>query len=189
VLKMARQGEYDNFHLAPKMMAPALAAEYPGWGFDNLSMAPFCLHDCFHTHWRWARPYHKKPVRGWGPGGPHEVVGAPMVPLNQDVEIVSDGESAFCYRAIAHRAPAGSWQVVYHHGSAYSVSLTAPVKGALLGLPPYLLALGESPLVAVMTPKEFPLFYWHLRYELRKGRPGPPPERLLIRDLAGVRDG
>ena len=24
--------------------------------FANILMAPFCVHDCLHTHWRWAPP-------------------------------------------------------------------------------------------------------------------------------------
>lgn len=59
IWKFKGQGEFDNMHLAPRMQAPPYADKFlkhpddrTAVGFDPISMAPFCIHDCLHTHWR-----------------------------------------------------------------------------------------------------------------------------------------
>jgi hypothetical protein len=59
VYKCSGQGLFDNIHIAP-MMTDSTAVQrlannqLSARGFDAISMAPFCVHDCLHTHWRWS---------------------------------------------------------------------------------------------------------------------------------------
>ncbi|MBC8167845.1 MAG: hypothetical protein H7Y20_18495, partial [Bryobacteraceae bacterium] len=115
VNKESRQGEFDNLHIAPRMIleqsqlksnyGPSIAELAPTFGsLDSLepsgiAMAPFCVHDCLHMHVRWATwpgknrscdPTAFAPVnfRGWdGDLLPNAIPGAPMVPANQKVTL------------------------------------------------------------------------------------------------------
>jgi hypothetical protein len=140
VVKLERQGEFDNLHIAPRMLLPtALASKYPrSWPIQSVAMAPFCVHDCLHTHWRWGNPYFplffgsgaNKWVKGWSRGvgsrlgQPYRETGAPMVPHNQDVTVELLTPSSFRYTAQAQAPAAGDWQVIMHHGSGYAMSWT-----------------------------------------------------------------
>ena len=171
VVKVARQGEFDNLHLAPKMRAPMEMIEnHPAFAqsMNNVSMAPFCIHDCMHTHWRWGDTGilgDKKFLRGWGGtadniGDPNQVEGAPMVPPNQDVTVTLLTPSSFRYTAKAKRPEAGAWQVVMHHGSAYSLTLSGKLAAdgvALLGG-----ALRDFSGWGRGTP--WSILYWNMRY-------------------------
>jgi hypothetical protein len=190
VLKRERQGYFDNIHLAPRMrvkdpinsvdlyaaVAPTAPyahaavgpAEMAAWKMNEVAMAPFCAHDCFHTHWRWSDNHNNEEgTWGWGPVQPHKEVGAPMVPENQDVFIQLLGHAEFSYIAQAHEVPKDVWQPFCHHGSAYGVSIGSPMilarrtvhhademtfnaKGSLLRVD------GDG----------WALFYWRLRYRL-----------------------
>lgn len=65
IRKAARQGAFDNLHLAPRMK---VSFRHKGANVDlvNIAMAPFCIHDCLHTHFRWGDALGQP---GLGPGG------------------------------------------------------------------------------------------------------------------------
>jgi hypothetical protein len=139
-----RQGEYDNLHIAPTMVAPSAildAMPNDAWreSISTIAMAPFCVHDCFHTHWRWSEPtgttfgiFFSKSLgpenMGWGAKGPNTEPDAPMVPHNQGVVIECEG-GKFTYTATAHRVAPLEWQVFFHHGSGYAVAIDKGVLG------------------------------------------------------------
>lgn len=147
VEKVARQGEYDNIHLAPPLKLDVKTIWKPGvtkWvglpgatgtalkfdagklHFDKIWMAPFCAHDCFHTHWRWARGEKPKWTHGWDERGPHRKSGAPMVPLHQDVYLKMVGTAAYQYHVESEfdeHLDEGHWDIVMHHGAAYAQSI------------------------------------------------------------------
>lgn len=185
VVKWPRQGQFDSIHVAPRMKAHLLLGR-PGLGgadyldtLSNIRMAPFCEHDCFHTHWRWGANWNdsrqnpflknRKPMCGFGPssdgakfagvGAPYIEIGAPLVPLNQEILIEFESEHVFVYTAKAKKdIVPGIWQPVYHHGSAYAVSIVEKgqvdvlinaLTGAILD--------GVSP--------QFSEFYWTLRFQ------------------------
>ena len=113
VLKVERQGMFDNIHLAPVM-------NYKG---AEAYMAPICQHDCLHIHWRWGATYTDLPMRGWSGGKPYQKSGAPMIPENQTLQISASGPS-LTYAPSAENVPAMEWQVFMHHGTGYVSSLT-----------------------------------------------------------------
>jgi hypothetical protein len=178
VIKLPGQGTFDNLHLAPRMKldkvigTPEMNA--PNWQplqdtLDTVRMAPFCEHDCMHTHWRWGLAFkgginpNQLPLRGFvasaearfaGTGKPYQDVGAPMVPLNQDLDIGFGSNSHLLYSArIADIAP-GVWQPVYHHGSAY-----------VLGFPAFGALLFAATKAGVANSQESSELYWNLRYQ------------------------
>jgi subtilisin family serine protease len=113
VIKVERQGVFDNVHVAPVM-------DYQG---APAYMAPVCHHDCLHIHWRWGEVYKDKPLRGWSGGKPYQKSGAPMIPENQTLRVGVSGPRV-TYAASAESAPAQAWQVFMHHGTGYVSSLT-----------------------------------------------------------------
>lgn len=147
VEKVARQGEFDNIHLAPPLKLDVKTVWKPGvtkWiglpgatgtalkfdaakmHFDKIWMAPFCAHDCFHTHWRWARGEKPRWTHGWDERGPHRKSGAPMVPLHQDVYLKMVGVAAYQYHAESEfddQLDEGQWDIVMHHGAAYAQAI------------------------------------------------------------------
>jgi hypothetical protein len=150
LVKLAGQGTFDNLHISPRMKAhkvigtPPMAD--PNWQssvdtLDQIRMAPFCEHDCMHTHWRWGAAFkdhvaapNQLPLRGFTPsadprfsgtGRPYQDVGSAMVPLNQHVDLAFGGNQQFDYKAQIFNAAPGVWQPVYHHGSAYVLGFSA----------------------------------------------------------------
>jgi hypothetical protein len=123
--KLDMQGEFDNLHLAPGMIYDPLIG--PKETF--IKMAPFCVHDCFHTHFRWGNflktvtnlprsnkgfvgrlPYGGTFPKNWKlPGGgdlPDDQKdssatgdGKPLVPNDQTVKIGLTGSSTVRYFA------------------------------------------------------------------------------------------
>ena len=124
-IKLPRQGDFDNLHLAPRMAAPSLL-RIPNVGLDSIAMAPFCFHDCLHTHARWGAGYTDKPVKGFDNNfNPYSVAGAPLVPHNQEVRLNLIAPAGFGYEALAvvvggKRLDAGRWTIFFHHGMAYA---------------------------------------------------------------------
>jgi hypothetical protein len=126
VKKLARQGKFDNLHIAPAMMLDSGEPVY---------MAPVCHHDCLHLHWRWSSGYHTVQTLGWSPdwpnsGGSNRTPGSPMIPPNQTVTIESlPGATGILYRATAekvdfgNREPSERWHIFFHHGFGYVVEL------------------------------------------------------------------
>jgi hypothetical protein len=122
VEKVARQGDFDNVHIAPPMSVGPLSLGPVTLPATAVSMAPMCAHDCFHMHWRWSRHFTGLGQKGWGPSGPNSVDGAPMVPLNQTVSFATAlGVPGFNYHAVANAQPTGQWAVIMHHGAGYAV--------------------------------------------------------------------
>jgi len=201
VHKQPRQGAFDSIHVAPRMAAPTTGSNAPvvidpkfrTWKFDKIAMAPFCFHDCMHTHLRWGALSTKKINRGWDASfNPCKTAGAPMVPHNQVVFLRVDSESSFTYRAVVSGTdsprgsrigrvlPVGAWQLINSHGSAYAIAFW-PTMGTtvlrwLAQLSPLL--IGNVPLMPIgpfPTPEvllfsrnrpdaNWWMFYWLLRY-------------------------
>jgi hypothetical protein len=165
--KLPRQGEFDNIHMAPKMKLPAsVVRKLPSGWPREVTMAPFCVHDCLHVHWRWGRAspdlMNPKWVRGWVGDQPYREAGAPMVAPNQDVTLTLPSPYSMRYTARIHAPVAGRWQIVMHHGAAYALSYSSAVDWAEGGndvLTPDLLGDDDEN-------GQWALFYWHLRYKL-----------------------
>jgi subtilisin family serine protease/outer membrane protein OmpA-like peptidoglycan-associated protein len=119
VTKVARQGMFDNVHLAPVM----------GFGGADAFMAPICQHDCLHVHWRWGAAYPDRHLRGWAGGRPYQEAGAPLVPENQSLAISVRGPTLE-YQPTAEAVPAAAWQIFMHHGTGYATRLTWLGEGA-----------------------------------------------------------
>ncbi|WP_394830820.1 hypothetical protein LVJ94_30355 [Pendulispora rubella] len=165
ITKMPHQGAFDNLHLAVGMKAfpgsvsdPAYAD--PKWQLTDIRMAPICEHDCLHTHWRWGQSWRSllppvadpKTIAGFGPGNEaYREVGSPLVPLNQNVDIVLESPASFRYCAEALSAKSGVWQVFMHHGSAYALAIAA--GGTVAALDAVVAGRSDSP-----------LRYWNLRW-------------------------
>jgi hypothetical protein len=184
--KWPGQGAFDNIHIAPPMFLspPPSPQSLPkddvppfNASFDAIIMAPFCAHDCLHTHWRWGPMTANQEQCGWSADGrPYSEPGAPLVPVNQDVEIAVAG-TGFTYTAGMTDVPAAEWQVVMHHGSAYAVAEADPVfLKKLRGMLEMMrVALGEWGLPNT----DWPTFYWRLRYAFIRPIVDPETGRLL----------
>ncbi len=196
VQKVERQGSFDSVHMAPRMVANQLLAD-PFYGSDPkwrgtmelIPMAPFCDHDCFHTHWRWgsffsdpraaAAVTNKRQVSGFaasgdprfaGIGEPYKTtIGSPMIPLNQTLSIIFPKFSHLKYAVDVHPAAPGVWQHVYHHGSAYALGYTATATAIMVGIQG--LAAGSQ---------ESSEFYWNLQFQAAADGPTP---RMTMTDI------
>jgi hypothetical protein len=182
VNKEARQGEFDNIHISPKMtlQKSQLKSDYgPSIDdlaptFENITMAPFCVHDCLHMHVRWATwpgkdrwddPTAFAPVnfRGWdGDSSPNALPGVPIVPANQKVTLNLKSPFAFEYVAEAQNAKPGKWQIMMHHGASYSLSGIWRGEGAELVSPSSGVALRG--LCPPFSDGSWAMMYWNLRW-------------------------
>jgi hypothetical protein len=171
VKKKKYQGEFDNLHIAPRMVLKGVKLQphvESSWGMDNIAMAPFCLHDCLHVHWRWgaSKPpgFDDLHLKGWSEDGkPYAAESAPMVPPNQDVTLtLQDGNSyEVLTRAYKEKGfgEAGDWQVLFHNGAAFGVWIGKfGDAGRLAPEDPPTLIEGVTGYLP------WPAFYWHLRY-------------------------
>ncbi|MFT3924528.1 MAG: hypothetical protein QM778_18460 [Myxococcales bacterium] len=176
IIKLPRQGAFDSLHLSPRMKAhrlignKELAEDRWQLTIDSIGMAPVCEHDCVHTHWRWGLEFenqksvfNKYPLMGFkedtvsqfaGTGKPYQLLGSPMVPLNQEVKLELRANNHFVYAASCKDVQPGVWQPVFHHGSAYPVGIMD------LALP-----LFEATKSFISTSGESSEFYWNLRYQ------------------------
>ncbi|HET7697797.1 MAG TPA: hypothetical protein VFK57_18940 [Vicinamibacterales bacterium] len=180
VRKLPGQGTFDNVHIAPGMKAHVVLADPrmatppadQSWQaardtLDKIRMAPFCEHDCLHTHWRWGSVFDPTPnsatLKGFAPdadarftgtGKPYQTVGNPMVPRNQTVKVAFGKNEQLVYLAQIANIASGVWQPVYHHGSAYVLGLTAAGDPAFKGAKVALAGVAESSEL-----------YWNLRYQ------------------------
>lgn len=158
VKKVPRQGEFDNIHMAPplkldlakiykpeitKVLGVPAFSKIPAFfskgntvdpatcKTDKVWMAPFCAHDCFHTHWRWAKGETAKWTFGWNENGPHQESGTPMVPIYQDVFLKIEGPNIYSY-SVKSTYPedfhVGKWDIYMHHGAAYAQSIANWLK-------------------------------------------------------------
>jgi hypothetical protein len=171
ITKLRRQGAFDNVHIAPSMRWDT--SDRP-W-INKIIMAPFCIHDCFHMHWRWGEnfgPLEEIHLRGWDDDLPYMVSGAPMVPLNQTVKVSftteanpkahNPGEPPFASITLTYEAeakgidPSKGWQIFVHHGCAYPYKLTR--LAAKLG------AAADNVFGQGTWPGSWAAYYWGLRY-------------------------
>lgn len=183
VIRVPRQGAFDNIHLAPTHASAPSHRPFPG--LDKIYMAPVCEHDCLHMHWRWADYGSGPHIRGWSatandwtptatdriPGRPYSAAAAPMVPDNQTLLLSPTGASAFRYeiKAYGHSAaspqapiPAGSWTMIFHHGCAYSLKLVWPGTVAATMLNNLVTETPDFPGTGGLS--EAGKMYWGLRY-------------------------
>ena len=144
VTKLPGQGAFDNIHIAQKVIFESVLKDkrWANTHPDRVSMAPFCAHDCMHTHWRWGDAGSSdRWIKGWSNGFPYSKSGSPLVPENQEVEVklVAGGAprafpginaatfiaspNGFEYAATAHDVDMLAWQYFYHHGSGYAVHM------------------------------------------------------------------
>jgi hypothetical protein len=129
--KVAGQGAYDNVHIAPTMFldpAPDITPEKYNDEmrdkFHDIVMAPFCIHDCLHIHWRWSLSNRTKQNLGWSAKGvPYSQEGAPMVHPNQTVRIKIK-DTALDYMVNVMEPRSGEWQILMHHGCGYAMGLS-----------------------------------------------------------------
>ncbi len=180
VHKVERQGAFDNLHIAPTMIAPLRIrqqAQFRNLPLERITMAPVCVHDCLHLHWRWGRNYEGLAQRGWGRGGPHTAVGTPMIPPNQNLDLEVEESRGFTYRVAVHeKVPRGAPQYFMHHGMAYALALDSKLLGMAVGA----LARMSFPLSPEAS-QSWALFYFCLRYA--DDGLGSPQEALQIHDL------
>lgn len=147
-------------------------------GLDDISMAPFCAHDCFHMHWRWGSGASAKWARGWDDTSPHQVAGAPLVPLHQDVYIWLRGVAKLSVHHLIGRddgsvepLAANDWQVVMYQGAAYAVQVEDLISWAkiefafdtLAAPPEFVDASGTYPKFLTISDSTA-MFYWYARW-------------------------
>ena len=191
ISKVSRQGEFDNLHLAPLLRLVGvkevafprpnaasgdlvkLPVDREHLRLDQISMAPFCAHDCLHTHWRWGAFADERWNLGWDETGPYRVAGAPMVPVNQDTWIWLRSRHQMTYHVVvgedpAHEIRPGVWQVLMYHGSGFVagitkelVNLAASVAFEAFGAPPYFFDAEDN---RILSPSSTALLYWRARY-------------------------
>ncbi|MFO0608221.1 MAG: hypothetical protein U0324_33960 [Polyangiales bacterium] len=184
--KAPRQGEFDNLHMAPQMLFPT------GYGLPSAGvlMAPICIHDCFHLHWRWSACDEPAPNKGWSADWkPHALSGAPLVAPNQKVWINLPSPNLLEYTALAARSHANQWQVFCHHGGAYAVEggwddwarAGAVIGGANVldgAWPQATLRASNPPQTASVS--NWVAFYYVLRYWIDPSNPSNHVERLQL---------
>ncbi len=177
IKKQARQGEFDNIHLAPRMQLKVSATHgsEPPELLEDIAMAPICVHDCLHAHLRWGRAGGDPPkaVLGFDDHGtPHAKDGAPHVPPNQHVFVRLTSQRSLRYRAVA-TGPivAGAWTCFMHHGLFYAVDLWPGTVAdffarrtvqdtAFQRKEPYMRGGTDFP----STSASWAAFYWRLRW-------------------------
>lgn len=198
VLKVERQAAFDSIHLAPRMKADTLTEppfNKPEFQLNSISMAPFCEHDCLHTHWRWGlnwADWHLKPMatntqplKGFAlapddpafskfamVGVPYSEVGNPMTPFNQRINMNFPNAHSFTYTAhITLDSPhnsaihPGVWQPVFHHGSVYSLTIANPHI-----LHASVLVIANPPELANLR-GEVSELYWYMRFQATRDGP------------------
>lgn len=135
IQKAARQGAFDNIHLAPRMRVTAKLAKATScgsmvefttpeeWKMDKIAMAPFCAHDCFHMHFRWsAGGGPEQPILGWNAISPYVEPEAPMVPMNHDIDVLLLNKHSYMVIDTAFDAPADVWQIHMYPGCGYALT-------------------------------------------------------------------
>jgi hypothetical protein len=226
IIRVGRQGPFDNIHMAPRMTmnlgknptwaTPILRLdgvdpwEHYGidpaaWGTEQVAMAPICAHDCFHMHWRWPDFATDQWTNGWSLNGPYTAPGAPMIPLNQELDFAMRSDHQFTYRCRAFDVPANAQTVFCHHGGSYAltigpeIGLTAPPaplseqtavatgRAAVQETAAPLTAFADGEGKFLRARNSWAVFYWQLRYGIVMidGKP-VPRERVQIHNLDGL---
>jgi hypothetical protein len=146
VRHLPRQGAYDNAHIAASHGAAPHAP--PGDKNAVIVSAPFCGDVCNHLHWRWGTsglftgPQNRFGFYGWGSGklglGANRVLGAPLIPPNQHLELeiqpLSGGETALRYEVRARVPGIGQWQVFLEQGIGFAYSYLEGLNRAQLAM-------------------------------------------------------
>jgi hypothetical protein len=176
IRRVARQGHFDNVHLAPRMRVEFRDRFNNKIVLDDIVMMNQCLHDCTHLHVRWSEflddPEAHLMTWGWKNGLPFAAPGAPAVPENQTVFASFPNRHTLRYRAIAERPGPGQLQVICHHGLAYAVgewptTAAAGKRNSLLALIRGLAFANSEPWPHDLTggfPMSWAVFYWRVRY-------------------------
>jgi hypothetical protein len=156
VVKVPRQGEFDSIHLAPTMRFNEGHRMHPTWGYDRVVMAPFCVHDCFHVHWRWGLGLDqlRQWNYGWSENKSWDKKGAPMVPPDQKVTIKLLGSQGATAHGIRYRAhgldfASAGWSIIMSHGAAFSYDDTF-----------------AATMLKTLDWSEWPEYYWTLRFSI-----------------------
>lgn len=197
--KLARQGAFDNLHLAPKMKFPQAIASiqsretaivervtdlrtkaYWAEALGEVVMAPICAHDCYHAHWRWPAFGSTPSVEGWDHTGPHRKPGAPLVPPHHavDLHIHSGFEVEVREIAFGHDGtglPTNEWEIFHHPAYAYAVftgTFAVPALRMLVAENAKVRFLDENDRQALAT-ESWPVFYFLIRYKLSLRVPFP----------------
>jgi hypothetical protein len=195
VRKRPRQGAFDNLHLAPKMKVtlPIDFAIFSGidgggggreafhstmeWRMDEITMAPFCAHDCFHMHWRWGDGDNdEKATWGFKDRKSNMVPGAPLVPENQGVFMVVHSPFSVSYLAHVHVPAPDEWQCICHHGAGYGLTSgwqldnVARMAMRVLAGTDFHKMSGRD--VVPVDVDDWALFYWTNRFTLNKNASG-----------------
>jgi hypothetical protein len=162
ISKTGGQGEFDNLHIAPKMvLRPENVTSHhipkeKLAGLDRITMAPFCFHDCLHMHLRWGAADGDAQNRGWqDEETPNALAGAPLVPPNQRVTLNLMSPTSFEYTAEALGVRAGSWQIMLHHGLGYALNAKYRINVVRGGVNHGSISVSKG---------DWALMYWNLRW-------------------------
>ncbi|MBX7081527.1 MAG: hypothetical protein K1X88_20165 [Nannocystaceae bacterium] len=200
IAKVARQGMFDNVHLAPRMKLSFPELREDGQvetiDLDDIAMVFICVHDCVHVHVRWAAwagadagaaadaspALATKQYRGFDGTSPYARAGAPGVPENQTIFASFPRAGTLVYRAAATRPRAGEWQVFFHHGAGYAIGeWPSLVSNRLLHLLRDAVAKDDSIYTIYPSmPRSWASFYWRCRFTELPTAPGFPAERLAF---------
>lgn len=206
VHKVVRQGQFDNIHVAPRLRqdAPEVYLQKKGgedigpagmivdvdpefMKTDEIVMAPFCSHDCFHMHWRWSTAANNTWTLGFDDAGPHRAVGAPMIPTSRDLDLTSWGPNV--YTLTEHAMPTSSpadddsksigplqWQTLFYPGAGYAQGIAElnEVKKVKLrmNVEKFSVSFIGKDKKARKNFEDPPTTYWNLRYygQMHKGK-------------------
>lgn len=206
IYKVARQGEFDNIHVAPRLSQTAPQAWVKGQAglasrppselvtvdpvlmrTEEIAMAPFCSHDCFHLHWRWSSVSDEPWTKGYGDNIPMQKVGAPLIPASHDLDFTAwgPGEFTLTEHAMPTATPtddtvksikALAMSTFFDFGAAYaqgtsSMFLVAAMKLRMMsGSDSVTFVAKDGTGLAVF--EDPPTTYWNLRYYGQVGKDG-----------------
>lgn len=204
IARVARQGPFDNVHLAPRMAMKLAgrpkwnaivdqqshAIDPARWGTEEVVMAPICAHDCFHMHWRWSDQSPGWWAWGWSEKEPYAVPGAVMIPHNQELDMQMRSERQIAYHSRAFNVQPNGITVFCHHGTAYALTTGALVAFARRGVQENTYPTGafsDDEGKFLRPASSWAAYYWTLRWDVVvEGGTLAPRERAQIDDLDGL---
>lgn len=194
--KIRFQGEFDNLHLAPRMLlkathgrrwavgrflvVPTLSPETPWMPLDGrtrldpIAMAPLCAHDCLHSHWRWGDGLTSATVMGWDARGPFRKAGAPMIPEGHSLKLSLENRHTVVWSERARDIKAGRQEVFFHFQFFYGLAADglkdslapSPQMGANLVSAAQFGNMGDDGEVQPIAANSWSAMYWNFRYRL-----------------------
>ena len=181
MVKLPRQGAFDNMHVAPRMRMSPNANILRGLRTEDIAMAPFCVHDCLHMHFRWGMAGSAKWSRGFNDKyEPYSVDGATLVPHDQKVIVTCLSPSSFVYEGrVDAKVPAGRTTTFFHHGMSYANEVWSSVKVGMARASVDAFSAGFPFPIDLRASTSWATFYWHLRF----GGKTMPVERLIVPNL------